>query len=529
MLKTLMQNNKTVLVLLNFFLVLCGVQGQTYGDYPYGEHFDSGIKPADVSIPVSGNSNYPNRATFTTQGVRLTEAKTNQFGAFFVNNRQFSSINGMHIEFEYSMYGGTDGGADGFTFFLFDASVESPTIGATGAGLGYSYNRATSSYSSLRNKGLSGAYLGISLDSYGNHKKRRYQDNSLVNGINWNNYTGYINERNHVTLRGAKGYSINSSTSGTSSTIGLSDGYTGYPVLITQPTGGTSASLRRGIIKNDDGTFSTISNYTGNFDLRSGAYTIDPTNANYRKAIIDLYPHENGGYLVTVKIQHGTTVTTVIENYHYKTSIDYYENAILSYGDYLGNVGLGTSSTSYKYTLDTTVPKFLRFGFAASTGAYTDNHYIRMIEVTLPSSAKANHDSGSTYSGVATNIDALKNDLGYSGRVSQNQVGSSAHLDKTTFKFIDNNGVATSNPYEYTEIGIGTWKYNTLTGVVTFTPVSSYIGTATIQYSIKGGLNNEMPYVDESYRSLPATISVVVDKPVNTHVISNRFIQPKLN
>ncbi|MBK5719590.1 hypothetical protein JGH11_01765 [Dysgonomonas sp. Marseille-P4677] len=521
----LISRKKSFLLLVFTFFVICNIKGQLYGDFPYEERFDKQTKPIDISLPVPGNVNYSNSATFTLNGLRLTEAKTQQFGAVFVNNRQFSSVNGIQIEFEYSMYGG-NGGADGFTFFLFDASVANPTIGAVGAGLGYSYNRATDDHPGYRNKGLSGAYLGISFDNYGNFKQRRYQGEALVNGINWTSSAfSSINYKSHVTLRGAKGKVINSAIS-MENTSGLSDGYTGYPVLITQTTSGSLLNNRKGIILNTDGTYSTFSGYSGNFELGSSGYTTDPLNSNYRKAIIKMYPHIDGGFLITVQIQHGSTITTVIDNYHYRTSVNYIENTIVPYGDYWGSTNYAAYSATYN--IDASIPQFLKFGFSASTGAYTNYHYIRMVKITLPRAAEAYNDFVQTYSGISTTIDALTNDLGYTDIVSQNQEGNSINLDKSTFKFINNDNVVSTTPYEYNEPGVGVWKYNPTTGLVTFTSLPSFIGTATINYSIKAGKNGELPYADEAYRSLPASITVVVEKAINTHVISNRFIQPTI-
>jgi len=97
---------------------------QLYGSFPYSENFTSGSQPSEITLmtPQTGT----NSTTFTTNGMRLTAAVNNQFGAVYINNKQFSSLNGIKIEFEYGMYGGT--GADGISLFLFDASVASPMV-----------------------------------------------------------------------------------------------------------------------------------------------------------------------------------------------------------------------------------------------------------------------------------------------------------------------------------------------------------------------------------------------------------------
>ena len=64
------------------------------------------------------------------------------------------------------------------------------------------------------------------------------------------------------------------------------------------------------------------------------------------------------------------------------------------------------------------------------------------------------------------------------------------------------------------------------TNKVTFTPAVSYQGQASVRYDIKSGLNNEEPYVDESYRSLPATITVLVNPP--EAIVTNLMLQPQI-
>lgn len=54
----------------------------------------------------------------------------------------------------------------------------------------------------------------------------------------------------------------------------------------------------------------------------------------------------------------------------------------------------------------------------------------------------------------------------------------------------------------------GAWYFNFITQKLKFTPSGSFIGQATVKYNIKAGLNNEMPYNDEAYRSTPSTVRV---------------------
>ncbi|NGM62936.1 DUF11 domain-containing protein [Sphingobacterium sp. SGG-5] len=100
--------------------------------------------------------------------LRLTDARENQIG-YAVINESFPSSLGVEIDFEFVIWGGT--GADGFSIFLFDANYD-PTlqddsdpykfkIGAVGGSLGYANNATTS--------GLSGGYLGVGIDEWGNY------------------------------------------------------------------------------------------------------------------------------------------------------------------------------------------------------------------------------------------------------------------------------------------------------------------------------------------------------------------------
>ncbi len=103
-------------------------------------------------------------------------------------------------------------------------------------------------------------------------------------------------------------------------------------------------------------------------------------------------------------------------------------------------------------------------------------------------------------------------------------MGSSSYLDSSTFRFIDSDGNTVSG-YSYTTTE-GTWIYDPNTNKVTFTPAVSYQGQASVRYDIKSGLNNEEPYVDESYRSLPATITVLVNPP--EAIVTNLMLQPQI-
>lgn len=498
---------------LCFHITTLSAQESIYGDFPYVQSFFSANQPLECSkpIPFSGT----NAAKFTNAGLQLTEAVQNQFGSVFINDKKFKSHNGIKVEFEYMFYGGTSG--DGMTVFFFDADVKQPSIGATGGGMGYTYNRASTANNANRGPGLVGAYLGIGFDSYGNFKRKAWGDKERRNGIDANL------RGNEITLRGAKGvpFMYNGKV-----VPGMEDGYTGYPVLTT-----ASTYYADKMTLQDNGTYAKETRTTG------GAFFIAGGATGYRKAFIEIYPHPTDGFYITVKIQWTAAVTsTIIDNYHYKTSFKYQENAMpgsLTSGD--GSTSIGATQT---VTLNAAIPKFLKVGFAAATGSSTNIHLIKNVVITLPSSAEANPDFATTDNYTPISFSPLTNDIAYKGAISKDQVGNSAHIDPASFRFILADGtVVTSNTYTAAE---GTWQYDYTKGQVTFIPKTTFTGKAVINYDIRGKEGD--PYVDKAYRSLPSTITVTVTQGNGTptpppppppplpgtssYILSNRMVSP---
>jgi hypothetical protein len=502
--------NKKLIV----FLLLVSVQSinaQLYGDFPYSQNFTTGTKPAEVILPTGAGAN---AAVFTTTGLELTPATNSKFGAIIIDNKKFNSSVGIKISFEYAIYGGT--GADGISVFLFDAAV-TPVIGGNGRGLGYSYLRANDSYSSFRKEGLSGAYLGIALDAYGNFKSDPFQGDARVNGIpapsgGWSN-----SGSSHITLRGARGGFLDSK--------GKAAGFSGYPVLKTQSTLTPAATVNGGATLTVLGGYTYNNGASDNFNIRSGVYSVDPNNAAYRKAFIDLIPNALGGYNVTVKIQHQTTITTVINNYWYQPSVVYTENSNPEVTDFNTSVNEGAATV---HTLNTAIPESFKIGFGASTGGLNDIHKIWGLQVSLPYAAEAAPDNASICKNNAVDINPYANDIAYSGPTYGTPTGSSNNIDFSQFRFLNSDGSTASNPFLVTN-SQGTFSYNSTTGIVTFKPVTGFTGKAQISYNIKGKTypaGTFQPYGDEAYRSGIAMISVNVAK---CQVITNPMLPSKSN
>lgn len=99
--------------------------------------------------------------------LRLTNDANDQSGYAYINS-PFPSTMGVLVEFEYVTWRTKQdnyNGADGINVFLFDASVPIFKVGAFGGSLGY----APKLLETPPIQGLSGGYIGVGLDEYGNY------------------------------------------------------------------------------------------------------------------------------------------------------------------------------------------------------------------------------------------------------------------------------------------------------------------------------------------------------------------------
>ncbi len=125
---------------------------------PFSESFRNSTVSADWvmggSAALTGNGSIdPNGDGW----LRLTGKSTYQTG-FVYYNKSIPANQGLIIDFDYASWGGN--GADGISFFLFDGTTSTFNIGANGGSLGYAQKCGLN--------GLSGGYLGIGLDEFGN-------------------------------------------------------------------------------------------------------------------------------------------------------------------------------------------------------------------------------------------------------------------------------------------------------------------------------------------------------------------------
>lgn len=545
-------------IIISFFLVgSINISAQISGDYPYFESFLSGTQPAGIEKPTP-ESGMANVVDFSSpEGVILTPATLDKFGAFYLNNHQFDSHAGIFISFEYMVYEG-DGG-DGLSVFFFDADYSDPGIGAPGAGIGYTYNRAViggddPTLSAQRSIGLKGAYMGIAFDSFGNFKKLFYQGEARVNGLPYNYGSPGTSElgpgtTNDVTIRGAMHPRGSTAT-------GLSLGYMGYPVLVTQSTLTRVGHIMKTINDVEPG----LRMYTWKqnnqlkaketFTIRGGEAFTRPTDPGYRRAYIELFPNNDdnlGGFFVSVMIEHDNRRDTVIYNYKYTENFKYIENAINDGSpitDYNNKNATVRTGTTVEVDLDASVPDALKIGFAAATGSSKavggkkDKHVIKNLKLILPRAAEAYDDYvDDKYQGTIVTFKPLENDIGYTGTISRIQKPCPSCIDERSFRFVLDDGTEIyddgADVIQHRITNMGIWRYDKTNGEVTFTPDQGFVDKeATIRYNIKGGKDGspggEYPYNQESYRSTPATIGVKIitnpNPPGSTFMISNKMV-----
>ena len=114
------------------------------------------------AAPRSGD---PESGTIDPAGsgwLRLTNNTTNTHNAVYFDTPIPSAGNSVTIQFGMNMWGGNDfntTGADGLTFFLYDAS-KTFQVGADGGSMGYAQKTGVD--------GLNGGFVAVALDAYGN-------------------------------------------------------------------------------------------------------------------------------------------------------------------------------------------------------------------------------------------------------------------------------------------------------------------------------------------------------------------------
>ncbi|PZR23291.1 MAG: hypothetical protein DI539_03295 [Flavobacterium psychrophilum] len=361
--------------------------------------------------------------------LRLTNANTYQKGFAYVD-KSFPSTLGVLVDFEYKTWRNVnDGynGADGIGVFLFNGDASNTfALGGYGGSLGYAPNGVG---------GLSGGYVGIGLDEYGNFS-------NPTEGRN----LGPGSRPNAIVLRGP--------TTGNSGTTN--------PYLsgttITTTDGGTTFNYS---------TTATGTDTQNALDYNTVTSTRPTDTQFYRRIQIEIERLTTGGqYRITVR---------------WKTSLT---AAFVDVTSYITN---------------DVPPALLKLGFAASTGGGVNFHEIRNLLVTTPNNMRvkktANKDFIRTVAGTGsenqiTYTIEVTND-------TQFAVPNIDFVDRLTDAdgtlIPKYNNITTPNGFEITSVSAtgftsGTPTVallsNTITG--TFSMAANSIGIITVTGTLRG-------------------------------------------
>ena len=231
----------------------------------------NGLKIGDAAFLTAANGVDPNGSGW----LRLTSATANQKGYLYVQ-QTFPTALGVIADFEYTTWrSSNDGyfGADGFAVFLFDGAITDAnfSLGGYGGSLGYA------TYSNPAGKtGLSGGYIGLGFDEYGNYARAAENRNGGTSTV----------VPNAIVLRGP-----------TSPTYTLSNPYLTHTPLGNR-TGDDNAIRGR-----DEIDYNTLT-------------PTRPTESQFYRRVQIYLTKVGANYLITVKWQkQGQTAFTTVLTY----------------------------------------------------------------------------------------------------------------------------------------------------------------------------------------------------------------------
>jgi len=323
---------------------------------------------SSASNPVGGALRFTNGAPYGNQ----------ERGAI-VSTNAYSTNAGIQVTFKTVTYGGT--GADGISFYLMDGCVpvagavlpttcvtnpiyptgspNVPAIGATGGSLAFSCSNTNGpgSGSGVTYDGLTGGYLGLGIDEYGNFLNQG--DNTA---------SGYGFQPGRIGLRGA----------GSISWTALNNAYGSNPNDLTKPYYPSSLSVtdQETVVQNACQS-GTLRNYANGNAVPASSTQIPATLGGSNTAGILDYAAIVGQTLPSGNPLYNGSATTRAQAtpifYNLKITAD----GLLSLS-YAWNGGSYVSVIRNQSIINSngSVPAYVRFGFAGSTGGATNVHEI---------------------------------------------------------------------------------------------------------------------------------------------------------
>jgi uncharacterized repeat protein (TIGR01451 family) len=154
--KVMNTKSKSIIVFLFVILLTVGAGYQLEAQFYYEES----CRGATGIFTLNGGAMYTGGSENSNGWLRLTSYGGGRQTGYVLIPESYPSKLGLTIEFDFKIWGNNEELADGFSVFLYDASVTSFKLGYSGGGLGYlPYGD---------NSGLASAYLGVLIDEWGN-------------------------------------------------------------------------------------------------------------------------------------------------------------------------------------------------------------------------------------------------------------------------------------------------------------------------------------------------------------------------
>lgn len=362
--------------------------------------------------PLNGGQNGTMPDNIGSGALRFTNGKCcgyAQNGAI-ISTVPFASDAGVQVTFKtYTYYGDSGGpggdGADGMSFFLMNAAIP-PNIGSWGGSLGYTCSNQNNPY-----VGLTGAYLGLGIDEYGN----------FLNGSTGTYGTGGFNANDNT----ASGLGANGQTP---EEIGLRGaGNISWPWLNSNYPVQYPSTLNAG--QQVDAVHQTC--MSGHVMDYSNV-ALNPHGVYTATAIPD-YGIIPGGNVVlpagTLLANEGSNKRSNANAMTYRLKIS--SDGLLSLSYAVNNAAFQQVITRQSITASNgPLPAMLAFGFAGSTGGSDNIHEISCFQAgpgdEAGSSATANEKEAGKLETGSQAYFAYYDPVVYTGRLTANTINTDA-------------------------------------------------------------------------------------------------------
>jgi type IV pilus assembly protein PilY1 len=341
-----------------------------------------------VGEPLVGGTSGTIPGTDPTKGgaLRFTNVPTNgsypqgyqEAGAILSNFSFPLSSQGLQVTFVTETYAGDSGGgdgADGISFFLQDAS-QNADLGATGGSLAYGCTNVNDDTTNIRADGLprgydglTGAYVGVGIDEYGNFMNPG--DNTASGAANIPPYTAANFQGNRVGIRGA----------GNVAWTWLNTNYPTYYLssfTSAQTQAAVQATCKTGFVQRynaSSGTFTSTTIAVPDYQALAFSNLSGVQIAN-ESAI-----YRGNGTAMQLTSQYGVPIS-------YNLNITPGGLLTLSYS-YDGGASINVISGYNIVASNGALPANVRFGFAGSDGGATNIHEVMCFQASPQTTAQS--------------------------------------------------------------------------------------------------------------------------------------------